>query len=153
MWKNGSGWSTASKRFWAKVEKTDTCWLWRGNQFRNGYGYFGVSGSVGRLAHRFSYEELVGEIPTGLTIDHLCRIRACVNPAHLEAVTLAENIRRIPHPNSHKTHCPHGHEYSGENLYVVAKTGARQCRECVRAKSREWQRTKRRQQLEQILKE
>lgn len=138
-----SGWDTASKRFWAKVEKTESCWIWRGNQFRNGYGYFGVTESVGRLAHRFSYEELVGSIPEGLTIDHLCRVRACVNPAHLEAVTLKENIRRIPHPNSAKTHCPKGHEYSGDNLYLVPKTGARACKECVRVKSREWQRKKR----------
>lgn len=138
-----SGWATASRRFWSKVEKTDTHWLWTGNSVRNGYGYFNITEGVGRLAHRFAYEELVGEIPEGLTIDHLCRVRACVNPAHLEAVTLQENIRRIPHPNSAKTHCPKGHPYAGDNLYVDRKTGARGCVECGRVRSREWQRKKR----------
>ena len=138
-----TGWGTASRRFWSKVEKTESCWLWRGNQFRNGYGYFGVTEGEGRLAHRFSYEELVGPIPEGLTIDHLCRVRACVNPSHLEAVTLRENIRRIPHPNRAKTHCPNGHAYEGDNLYLNPKTGARICVECGRARSREWQRKKR----------
>jgi len=85
-------------------------------------------------AHRAVYQLLVGPIPLGLQIDHLCRNRVCVNPAHLEAVTQRENIRRSDPGKHHrnKTHCPHRHPYSGRNLIVRKRTGARRCRECER---------------------
>ena len=81
------------ERFWAKVRKTDGCWLWTGSH--NGLGY-GTIRSVGRkmYVHRYSYELLVGPIPAGLELDHLCRVPGCVNPDHLEPVTHAENLRR-----------------------------------------------------------
>lgn len=71
----------------------DGCWLWAGAPGKNGYGRISVENTV-RYAHRVSYETFVGPIPQGLTIDHLCRVRMCINPGHLEPVTLAENTRR-----------------------------------------------------------
>jgi hypothetical protein len=118
------------------VEKTDGgCWLWRGAINPKGYGKWPrPDGS--RLAHRRVYELVVGPIPAGLQLDHLCRVRACVNPAHLEPVTNRENARRgegWAGLNAQKTHCPQGHPYAGENLYVNPG-GGRRCRECDRVK-------------------
>ena len=80
-------------RFWSKVSKGAACWEWRGALFPNGYGCFSLDGqSIG--AHRFSYELAFGPIPSTLCLDHLCRNKKCVNPAHLEAVTVVENVRR-----------------------------------------------------------
>lgn len=90
---------TLEERFWAKVEKTDGCWLWQGYKTVMGYGRINVDGhAVG--AHRVAYEMLVGPIPVALTLDHLCRNPGCVRPDHLEPVTLAENSLRsnIVHP-------------------------------------------------------
>ncbi len=84
---------TAEERFWDKVERTETCWFWRGACNEKGYGYFHWDGHW-RKAHRFAYELLIGPIPEGLTIDHLCFVRHCVNPVHMEPVTLRENILR-----------------------------------------------------------
>lgn len=87
---------TAATRFWSKVDKrgADDCWLWTG-ALTTGYGRFHVAVGVPLvLAHRFAYEALVGRIPRGLDLDHLCRVRACVNPAHLEPVTRRNNLMR-----------------------------------------------------------
>lgn len=127
-------------RFWAKVQvdhATD-CWLWFGARSkRTGYGSYGVGG-VGSNAwvHRVTYEHLVGPIPTGLQIDHLCRVRNYCNPAHLEAVTSRENTLRgdtLTARNAVKTHCPSGHAYSEENTYRI--NGRRQCRTCNRERT------------------
>lgn len=81
------------QRFWDKVRlEPSGCWLWTANTNR-GYGNFTVAGKT-RKAHRISYQTFVGAIPDGLALDHLCRVRACVNPSHLEPVTWAENVRR-----------------------------------------------------------
>ncbi len=78
--------------FFAKVEFTDACWLWTASTDWYGYGWFWVGAP--RRAHRVCYEWLVGPIPAGLELDHLCRVPACVRPEHLEPVTHAENVRR-----------------------------------------------------------
>lgn len=97
------------------------------------------------LAHRYAYELLVGPIPEGLHIDHLCRVRLCVNPAHLEAVTCHENNRRSTSPtavNAKKTHCPRGHEYTEENTYFAPPDGRRMCKPCARAATKRWESTR-----------
>lgn len=82
-------------RFWPKVDATSDCWLWTGHRDDDGYGKFTVvSGQSPMYAHRWSYEFLVGPIPAGLVLDHLCRNPPCTNPDHLEPVTNEENIRR-----------------------------------------------------------
>ena len=128
------------KRFWSKVNKTDTCWNWKGGQNHNGYGLFQLNGKLW-LAHRVSYEWSKGPIPEGLEIDHICRNPSCINPNHLEAVTHLENIRRgetgkkTGEKNRQKTHCPQGHLYNEENTYIRTN-GGRNCRECHRAGQR-----------------
>ena len=91
-------WDKASDdtRFWAKVFAEDgaACWRWLAAVNTSGYGHFRTSAHRTRLAHRMAYEMCVGPIPEGLTLDHLCRNRLCVNPAHLEPVTVRENLRR-----------------------------------------------------------
>lgn len=81
------------RRFWPKVRVTEGCWEWVGSVAPNGYGRF-RAGDDNRLAHRVSYEFFNGELPAWLTVDHLCANKRCVNPDHLEAVTLTENLRR-----------------------------------------------------------
>jgi hypothetical protein len=126
---------SSEERFWAKVNKTDTCWLWIGGQ--NGVGY-GVAWPDGKqtYAHRFAYELLVGPIPSGLDLDHLCRVRYCVRPDHLEPVTRQENLRRGRGHGS-EIACPRGHPYDEGNTRVSC--GHRFCRTC----DREYQRRKR----------
>jgi hypothetical protein len=105
------------------------CWLWTAQHDRAGYAQFYLTSlrrSVG--AHRFAYELLVGPIPDGLVIDHLCRNPGCVNPGHLEPVTNAENIRRGL-AGRLKTHCPKGHPLDGSNVYL-RRNGTRYCRRC-----------------------
>ena len=126
---------TPEERFWAKVEKTETCWLWTASRSTGSYGRFTNGGHV--YAHRFVYELLIGPIPDGLTLDHLCRVRHCVNPAHLEPVTIRENILRgetRAAANVAKTHCLRGHLLAGANL-TKAK-GRRSCRTCMNAHGR-----------------
>jgi len=116
------------------------CWLWLGSQNGNGYGKFNLNGKT-IYAHRYSYIKHIGIISEGLQIDHKCRVRCCVNPAHLEAVTSKENNRRGTSREVAgkyqllKTHCPKGHPYSGKNLYLKKyKNGltTRRCRMCTR---------------------
>jgi hypothetical protein len=123
--------NNTAERFWAKVNKTDTCWLWTASIKPEGYGQFNVGGKT-KLTHRLAYELVVGEIPKGLELDHLCKIRHCVNPAHLEPVTHGENMKRagIEMRKTPKTHCVNGHEFTVENTYTNAK-GRSVCRICL----------------------
>lgn len=122
---------SAEERFWAYVEKTETCWVWKGGLSATGYGQFHYEGRNWRV-HRYSYTLLVGPITDGLVLDHLCRNRACVNPDHLEAVSNRTNIVRgqtLPAENVAKTHCARQHPYDEENTWVNSK-GHRYCRKC-----------------------
>lgn len=124
-------------RFWKKVSKQDNgCWLWTG-ALVNGYGQILV-GKRRILAHRFAYELLVGPIPDGITLDHLCRVRNCVNPEHLEPCTMKDNTLRgvgLSAINARKTHCKHGHPFDAKNTYLRL-TGGRTCRSCCAARER-----------------
>ena len=128
---------TTESRFWSKVDKDSEgeCWEWTAFKNREGYGAFRVGPVVVR-SHRFAYEALVGPIPGWLVIDHLCRNRGCVNPAHMETVTREENGRRQVSYALAKTHCPRGHEYSAENTYREPGRTHRQCRKCHAAQQR-----------------
>lgn len=122
------------ERFIAKIDFTDTCWEWNGGVNPNGYGLFGVR-RKSTLAHRVSYNWFIGEIPEGLTLDHLCRVRHCVNPDHLEPVTNRENCLRGISPaaiNARKTHCMRGHEFTPENTRGYPGRVGRRCRACER---------------------
>ena len=120
------------EKFLARVgiRSTDECWYWRGSICPKGYGRY-WEGNKNNKPHRYSYEKIVGLIPDGLVIDHLCRNRDCVNPFHLEPVTNRENCIR-GNTGKHmrdKTHCKQGHILGGENLYM-SPNGARNCRVC-----------------------
>lgn len=137
---------TIEDRFWEKVDTSggdDACWLWTASLDGRGYGQFGVKREtdgkyIPRRAHRIAYELLGGTIPDGLDLDHLCRVRACVNPAHLEPVTRQENLLRgqtLAAENAVKTHCPRGHALTAENTNVRPGDNPgmvkRTCRTCT----------------------
>lgn len=128
---------TPSERFWPRVNKTSTCWLWLGATGDYGHAIFKL-GKNNVPAYRFAWEQLRGPIPEGKVLDHLCRVPQCVNPDHLEPVGNGENVLRGIGPgaiNKRKTHCKRGHAFAGDNLRI-APDGSRVCRECERAKLR-----------------
>ena len=126
----------APVRFFAKVTKTDACWTWTGAiDPGTGYGRFVDGDQRAVLAHRWSYEHHVAPIGAELTVDHLCRNTACVNPAHMEIVSRAENARR-GNPNTGKTHCADGHPFDDLNTYLTA-SGSRDCRICRKRRNAE----------------
>lgn len=128
-------------RFWRFVRKGPDCWEWLGKTYPTGYAQFNY-GAKSSYGHRFAYELGKGPIPDGLSIDHLCRNRGCVNPAHLEAVPLGVNVLRgfgRGALNARKTHCDNGHEFSAENTsYIHRSNGSthRKCKACQRAGGR-----------------
>lgn len=131
---------TPTERFFLKVVITPTCWKWVGARNPKGYGTF-MYPTKGEFvcAHQFSYWYHKGSVPDGLTIDHLCRNTSCVNPDHLEAVPMIENIRRGSHAT--KTRCKHGHEYTPENTIWLKRSSKRHahrvCRTCFNKNARQ----------------
>lgn len=124
---------TSPKVFWDRVELLPSgCWKWIGYRDRQGYGAGDFGGAKSRRAHRIAYEEVMGPIPNGMHLDHLCRNPWCVNPMHLEPVTPRENVMRgfgLAAINSRKTHCDRGHKFTTANTYM-ALNGQRICRTC-----------------------
>jgi len=136
---------TPEERFWAKVDRDGPtvrvdlgpCWMWTTTLNTSGYGQFFLNGRT-RAAHRVAYEWTGKAIPDGYDLDHLCRVRRCVNPAHLEPITEAENARRANavagriyrNGNTGKTHCKRGHAFDETNTYRM-RDGGRRCRACT----------------------
>lgn len=148
--------ATPEERFWAKVHKTETCWLWTGCISTHGYGLFSTGGTPKLMsAHRWVYQQHVGPIPAGRQLDHRCHNaapecpggrscihRRCVNPAHLAPATARENLLRgktNAAANVAKTHCPRGHAYDEANTVIDGK-GGRVCLACKRERNRLWMR-------------
>ena len=135
-------------RFWEKVNKEGStpsfrpelgkCWIWTGAIKAEGYGEVGFNYKV-LYSHRVSYELLVSPITNGMDLDHLCRVRSCVNPLHLEPVTHKINMERGFNRNRNKKRCKRGHLLSGINLKIYGrrgKTGTRRhCRACQRIRN------------------
>jgi HNH endonuclease len=115
--------------FWKHVKRTPDCWLWTGRLSGNGYGNFSINWkSVS--AHKFAYEQVIGKVPSGMTLDHICRVRHCVNPLHLRVLTRKANVLCGIGPtacNARKTLCKNGHP-----LDAVRKNGGRRCKTCAR---------------------
>lgn len=132
----GAAMSPKNIPFWDRVDRSNgpnACWPWTAAVQSAGYGF-----NRGKLAHRTAYEDAVGPIPDGLTIDHLCSNRRCCNPSHLEPVTREENARRGERNRLtrsggrpdlvRRSHCKHGHEFTPDNVRLVGN--ARICRTC-----------------------
>lgn len=118
------------------VDRETGCWMWTAGKDGGGYGNQ-WDGQRVRMAHAIAYEIYNGPVPYGCELDHKCRTHACVNPAHLEAVTHRVNVLRgvgLTAAHAKKTHCPSGHAYKGNNLYVWH--GRRICRTCNLAASK-----------------
>lgn len=126
------------ERFWEKVqpEPNTGCWLWSAHCDPAGYGRIRWEGEAG-YAHRVAHTVLIGPVPTGLWIDHLCRVRACCNPAHLDAVTPYENRIRGEQGGmgAYRDHCRRGHPRVESNL-TATRTGYFACLTCRREQGR-----------------
>ena len=122
---------SVEERLWRYIIIDEECWLWTGHPNEDGYGTIKVEGKS-LLAHRVSYELYIGPIEG--EIDHLCRNRDCVQPLHLEDVTHLENMQRAPAyvRTLPKTHCPQGHKYTSDNIYMSG--GYKKCKVCVKAR-------------------
>lgn len=129
------------ERFWSKVEPEPNsgCWLWTAACYENGYGAFKFDGRT-RLVHRISYMALIGVISPGLQVDHLCRVRCCVNPAHMEPVTSRVNLLRgvgFSAVNSQKTVAACGHPFNSSR-YEKGRIRCRICSVCFQKRKAEY---------------
>lgn len=133
---------TDNERFWAKVEKSGSCWEWRGERYKNGYGIFliGFKPKVRMVAHRWLWQKTFGPITPPLQVDHICRNRACVRLDHLRLLTPRDNLLCGIGPsavNARKTHCIRGHEFTPENTHRWGpEKRFRQCKTCNRLRAR-----------------
>jgi hypothetical protein len=127
----------AAERFWEKVAPAGTCWEWTASCDKNGHGQFTPRHGKSVRAHRFAYEEMVGPIPEGLVLDHLCRNRPCVNPDHLDPVPQRVNAQRgrTGYNTPKRSQCNQGHPFPEHAQY--RSTGTRYCKTCQNAKQRE----------------
>jgi hypothetical protein len=131
-----------AEKFWSRVNKTEKCWLWQGC-LTNGYGKI-CSKKKAIRAHRFAFEQLKGPIPKGMQLDHLCRVRNCVRPDHLEIVTGAENSRRgvgFAGINAQRKYCKSGHQFTEKNTYRNPTNGQRTCRACHKKRNKAYWRS------------
>lgn len=122
--------------FFGMADLGNQCWNWLGSKYQNGYGKVG---KAGYMVHRIAYELTKGTVPADMCLDHLCRNRSCINPDHLEVVTLVENVMRGESHNAvnaRKTHCKNGHEFTQANTYIHPKRGTRNCIFCRNEASR-----------------
>ena len=130
---------TVWDRFWEKVDASGDCWEWTASTRGAGYGQFGWTPYRIIEAHRAAWELLIGPIPDGMVIDHLCENKICVNPDHLQVTTRAHNSMRsgrsVAAINAAKTHCSQGHPFHGKNLRINIE-GRRRCKTCDRAVNR-----------------
>lgn len=116
-----------------KQVNTNDCWLFAGTIDKQGYGRIKVTRESSREVHRLVYLDWIGEIPKGLVIDHLCRNRSCINPEHLDPVTIKENIlrgREARFGSRADTECGNGHKYKNNSFYVRTDNGSKRCRQC-----------------------
>jgi hypothetical protein len=128
-------------RFMAKIDVLPSgCWEWNASKYPSGYGQFAAYGGKSRPAHIFAYESHRGKIDAGSHVHHLCENRWCVNPEHLELVSIPEHVRLHPKGpsgnNAAKTHCINGHEFTEQNTYRHLRRGTnpgwrRHCRTCL----------------------
>lgn len=131
---------TAFRRSWNKFLVDDGCWLWTAGVDADGYGRIGYPESQRGLptkAHVVIWNALRGPVPEGMELDHLCKVKHCVNPAHLEPTTHRVNCQRRPQYQDRITHCPRGHPYDEENTYLYR--GSRHCRACKKMLSAEYE--------------
>lgn len=132
---------SAPERLMDKVAIAGACWEWMGSRTPDGYGTFWFEGRP-RRAHRVSYEMFIGPIPEELQLDHLCRVRHCVNPWHLDPVSSRENTLRselaAAGRHARQTHCKHGHPITHPSQFYVRVGGARSCRACQLRRTRQY---------------
>jgi hypothetical protein len=134
-------------RFWSHVNKDGPipanrpelgpCWIWSSKELWYGYGKYFLGGKL-RRAHLVACELAGKQIPEGLVADHLCRVRACVNPDHIEAVTQSENLKRSPLTPAGRTRCGRGHDLTLTDSWYYYSGGRRRCRLCIPIVSKEW---------------
>jgi hypothetical protein len=122
-------------RIMARVDFSTDCWLWTGTTNGTGYAKVYANGRL-RVVHELIWELANGPKPAGMDLDHLCEVKHCINPDHLEPVTRQENLRRASKGNFRKTHCPKGHEYTTDNI-LPNKRGKRNCKTCHRLREQQ----------------
>lgn len=136
-------------RFMSKISiNAETgCWEWQAAISPTGYAMFFADGKNVK-GHRWAYEYFIGPMDKDKVSDHLCRTRHCVNPSHIEPVTIVENLQRSPIWNGNKEYCKHGHEFDEKNTYWCKQTNGntkRACRECLKRRTAEWRAKKKAQ--------